>query len=822
MKVALSLCAVQVLALVWVRGSALPVLEPLGATQASLSAAGVVFDPARPVVYAVEASPPRLVAVSLNDGAVTKEYPLARPAGTFTVSPNGRWLALSLPPLPETGATTAEVMLVDLERQTAGAPFPIALVPASLVVTDAGMVVVSDSVAFRREGYFSLVMSYDGPTGTELGLYGNSVGTGLALSGDQRTVFAGEHDMVRQFSLDPVTGAIDFAGLSSVQAYPVPVGYTLHTLADGVHVVSRGGWLNAGAGSGRLLTAEHTFESVSSDARNRAFLVVAVSRTAADQVGVLQYHSESFELAAVYRVGASARFLQVRGDSLDLVSPEPGRLLLERFRNPALGGDVNVAPVAAFTWLPAEPTTVVPVAFDGSATADESPASLLYRWDWNGDGLFDTAWSSAAQAARQFSLAGGVSVTLQVKDRYGVVHQATRTLTVTQASDPGVPASPHAPFDLPFAAKDVAFDPAQPLAYAADEAGQRVVRLNLIDGLAEREFRLDKLPQALALTPDGRRLYAALWLRPRPAVSGLPPGYLAEFDLGAGTKTREYAVDREVASVLPLAQDTLVASYGSRELNAYSALTGQRLSGLTTSFFSAPILAAHPSATHFYLLGNSSVDRYALDPATGQLQREGAINVVNLSGGLFASPAGAVAINGGGRVLSLAEDWRQDLRLLQLMHTGLVRAVSYDLPRRSILLLGTASYSASAKTNLYHYHADSYAYEGMYPVTNGTRYVKAWPDYVYTVAVRTNSTLFSRFIHPVQELRLEALGWSSESGFRLQIGGAPGQRLELLGSDDLEDWRVLQALTLTEQPMVWLDSSASGRLRFYRARQAPP
>ena len=128
----------------------------------------------------------------------------------------------------------------------------------------------------------------------------------------------------------------------------------------------------------------------------------------------------------------------------------------------------------------------------------------------------------------------------------------------------------------------MAFNPNRPIAYVADLAGKRIVRVNLEDGLAEREFLLDKFPQMFGLTPDGSRLYAVLWTAQRPSFNS--PAYLAEFDLGTGVKNREITIDRTVDLLMPAGDQTLVAVVNNRELVSYKAADG---SGLLSRVISA-------------------------------------------------------------------------------------------------------------------------------------------------------------------------------------------------------------------------------------------
>lgn len=57
-----------------------------------------------------------------------------------------------------------------------------------------------------------------------------------------------------------------------------------------------------------------------------------------------------------------------------------------------------------------------PITFDGSSSSDPDGDSLMYRWDFDNDGLWDTAWSSSPFASHTWSDNYAGTVVLQVRD----------------------------------------------------------------------------------------------------------------------------------------------------------------------------------------------------------------------------------------------------------------------------------------------------------------------------------------------------------------------------------------------------------------------
>jgi len=75
-------------------------------------------------------------------------------------------------------------------------------------------------------------------------------------------------------------------------------------------------------------------------------------------------------------------------------------------------------PVASFTVTPTSGDKTTVFNFNASACSDydEPTSSLQVRWDWDGDGSYDTNYSTAKTTSHQYSNYGIKNVILQVKD----------------------------------------------------------------------------------------------------------------------------------------------------------------------------------------------------------------------------------------------------------------------------------------------------------------------------------------------------------------------------------------------------------------------
>ncbi|MCI0497468.1 MAG: PKD domain-containing protein, partial [Thermoplasmata archaeon] len=79
-----------------------------------------------------------------------------------------------------------------------------------------------------------------------------------------------------------------------------------------------------------------------------------------------------------------------------------------------------------------------PVAFDASGSSDAETAapSLLFRWDWTGDGVWDTDWSADAFAEYTYGTPGLFEATVEVLDGAGLSSTASATVYIAGEAIP--------------------------------------------------------------------------------------------------------------------------------------------------------------------------------------------------------------------------------------------------------------------------------------------------------------------------------------------------------------------------------------------------
>jgi len=105
-------------------------------------------------------------------------------------------------------------------------------------------------------------------------------------------------------------------------------------------------------------------------------------------------------------------------------------------KNVYVTGGSNTPPTAVFTVDPSSGTTSTIFEFDGSGSYDnEDPTSdLQVRWDFDGDGSWDTGWDYDKTENHQYSSEDTYTVKMEVKDTEGLTDYTTNQVLVENPS----------------------------------------------------------------------------------------------------------------------------------------------------------------------------------------------------------------------------------------------------------------------------------------------------------------------------------------------------------------------------------------------------
>jgi len=112
------------------------------------------------------------------------------------------------------------------------------------------------------------------------------------------------------------------------------------------------------------------------------------------------------------------------------LSAQADQLIIVTLNNPNLFVDFN--------WTPENGTSVDVFKFDASACydPDEEDNTFRYRWDFDGDDIFDTDYLDDPVVEHLFEDEGDTEVRLEITDKYGLINQTVRELVVEHANRP--------------------------------------------------------------------------------------------------------------------------------------------------------------------------------------------------------------------------------------------------------------------------------------------------------------------------------------------------------------------------------------------------
>lgn len=93
-------------------------------------------------------------------------------------------------------------------------------------------------------------------------------------------------------------------------------------------------------------------------------------------------------------------------------------IVLSACNNPADSPDSSENPIASFMVTPSHGSSNIDFQFDASNSTDDNTdlADLMFRWDWESDGQWDTDWSNQFNISHTFNEEGNYSVRMAVKD----------------------------------------------------------------------------------------------------------------------------------------------------------------------------------------------------------------------------------------------------------------------------------------------------------------------------------------------------------------------------------------------------------------------
>ena len=104
-------------------------------------------------------------------------------------------------------------------------------------------------------------------------------------------------------------------------------------------------------------------------------------------------------------------------------------------RYPLVGTFINYAPTAVVTLESAAGDLSTVFSFDATESHDDEQETdvLEVRWDWTGDGVWDTDWSTDKTETHQYDTTGTYTVRVEVRDSWGSTDTAETQVEVFEA-----------------------------------------------------------------------------------------------------------------------------------------------------------------------------------------------------------------------------------------------------------------------------------------------------------------------------------------------------------------------------------------------------
>ena len=729
-----------------------------GAISLPFSVTDVVFDPRRPYVYVSRLSSRKVDFVNLRTGAVEKEFSFSTMPESLAITPDGSRLFVSLLTRSHSsywfdGTHEGYVASFDLETQVKDREFHIGEDPYDLLATSDGHLVVSSG-----SGQWTYIRVFDAVTGLETGaVSGVRQQSRLALHTSEGRVYAADTDVtptdLRRFDLLPG------GGISLGAAAP---NYSQHRMngnvwtgAPGDIVVTRGGDLftsGAAQAADMLYVAglsAGTITQLAWDGPGRALFTLEGS-------AVHYYNTISHLEIGGQKTDGAGSFVGLDDNLIYVVIPSGSTTLITPFPNPALGGATNTAPVAHFTISPETGrTTQTDLVFDGSSSTDGEDAlgRLQFRWDLDGDGTWDTPFQPSPKVTHRYNTGGTKTVRMQVRDRLALVDELDQTFDVNFEPDAGTPGPVHPPFELPFQLTDAVFDPLRPYLYVSRKDAKKLDVVNLETGLVEREFSFQFMPESLAVSPDGSRLYVALLAREHDQywMNGTHEGYVASLDLVSLVKDREFHITEDPFDLVATSGGGLLVTSGSGQwsyIRTFNAEDGSELSAVS-GLFAGARLALHPTEGFVYCadtqLGPPGLHRYSLTQGGGLASAwTWPYNGEHrLGGNVWASPLGDVLVGQGGDVFTVGTTQATDMLYAVGMSAGTITQLAWDVPRFAVLTLEGSS--------VHYYNLVTRLEIGSQLTSSAGSFIGIHGDSIYVTMPASTSTHLEVLARPVPE-----------------------------------------------------------------------
>ena len=571
-----------------------------------------IFDASREYVYISQKSAKSLSVLNVKTGALVKKLTFSRMQESLFLSDDNTKLYVALLDGEHNSYNfdqqTGAVAVIDLASLTTTNTLVLNIDPYDLVVTKKGKLIVTSG-----SGQWTKISAYNATTGIELGS-ASSIRqmSHLTLHPGQDWVFTTDTDSspsdMNQYDISGV-------GITYVKDSPYHGDHRIYgevwATPDGKYLITKGGDL--------FLAADMTFVK---ELTASGVYIKQVSFDPLGQIALISYTDEivrSFNLSSFEEVKnnksfGSVNFIAANNDFIYILVNSGGvdSILIQEHPCNCLN---NKAPSAIFTYVPNAGDTTKTYIFDASLSTDPEGSALLYRWDLNSDGIWDTAFSSDSKYQKRFNSPGTKYVRLQVKDSVGMVATQTQSIDVIQGIDSGVAVTDSISNFLSFTVSDVVSNKTNTKIFVADKTAKRVYIVDLASGLTERYFSFEFMPEHLALSPDGSKLFVTLISREHNSYAWTEDsnGLIAVIDNASSTYTNTLAIKMDPLNIAAISNDKVIVSGNvsyNTEFKIYDIATGLSQNATDNSYFSGRVVV-NSAGSFVYSLDSNYIKKYS-------------------------------------------------------------------------------------------------------------------------------------------------------------------------------------------------------------------
>lgn len=555
------------------------------------------------------------------------------------------------------------IAVIDLSSLKLIDTFQLTIDPYDLVVTSKNKLLVSGG-----SGQWTNINAYDATNGNLLGSAAQvRQQSNIALSANENTLYALDmENSASAFQKFNISGVgIESAGFSAYQTVHRYNG-DMWVTPDGKYLISRGGdvYLSADFSFVASLTdASQTVTDISFDTTsNLAIIVLSDSN-------IMALNLISMQVITTTKVFGQASLALINGGSLVVFTEQGGVINIIRQAHPCAKCATNKAPTAAFSVSPSQGDTTTVFAFDAAASSDPDKDDLVYRWDVDADGVWDTDFSSDKIFKKKFITAGTKYIRLQVKDTSGFTASKTQVIEVVSGKDFGTTIIDSSKNIFDFSANFMQRDLLNSKLYFSDRGMKRVYVVDAETGLTEKYFSFEAMPERMAVSPDGHYLYVVLATKDHNAYwfENLS-GYIGVIDLDVGALVNVFPVNTDPFALAATTNKKLLVSSGSGQwttISAYDTDSGNLLG--TASTYEGAMLAVDTTGNYLFSADRelSPSDIYKYD-----VSGKGILSGVDspyhgdrrTGGNVWVTPNGKYVIAGGGDVFQVSDlTYVQDL-----------------------------------------------------------------------------------------------------------------------------------------------------------------